>query len=364
MRAPVETTACTIPVSIILEMTFPILAMVMAPERVSTTLQSGSRTMARVTSRASPSARPLKAVFAIARRREANEVTLSRSRLSRATRPSERASWNPRDSDMGPDVSACWASGGRGRTRIDRAPKRAESTTGSAVPAVRPPLRGPGPAAARAGPDRGRRPRGGGDGGLRPRLRERGHDQEQHRGRARGPGAPSRPGGAPPRPRRRRAAAPGLQAPVERRARRGLPAVSPSPDARVPRIRGGVLRGGDVAGSRGRRLLPGLLLRPRPGPRRRRALWWPPSARHRRRALLLSLARGRQRLQAAEPLPALDGPEGRGGPRRLDGGFPGDPRHAGGRPHLRDRPPGAADPVQVARLADGPRHHTPAAPLR
>ncbi len=31
MRAPVETIACTIPVSIILEMTLPILAMVMAP---------------------------------------------------------------------------------------------------------------------------------------------------------------------------------------------------------------------------------------------------------------------------------------------------------------------------------------------
>ena len=41
MSAPVETTACTMPVSIILEMTLPILAMVMAPDRVSTTLQSG-----------------------------------------------------------------------------------------------------------------------------------------------------------------------------------------------------------------------------------------------------------------------------------------------------------------------------------
>src|SRR5438309_999192 len=112
MRAPVETTACTIPVSIILEMTLPILAMVMAPESVSTTLQSGSRTMARVTSRASPSERPLKAVFAIARRREAKEVTWSRSRLSRATRPSERPSWNSRESDMAFDVSAWWAPGG------------------------------------------------------------------------------------------------------------------------------------------------------------------------------------------------------------------------------------------------------------
>src|SRR6266508_3083246 len=302
MRAPVETTACTIPASIILEMTLPILAMVMAPESVSTTLQSGSRTMARVTSRASPSERPLKAVFAIARRREAKEVTLSRSRLSRATRPSERPSWNSRESDMGPDVSAWWASGGRGRTRIGRAAKRAEGAPRRALPAVRPPIRGPGPAAVRAGPARGRR--------------------------ARGAGAPSRPGGAPPRPGRGRAAAPGLQAPVERRARRGLPAVPPPPDARVARIRGGVLRGGDGARSRGRRPLPRLLLGSCPGPRPRRALPWPALARRRRRALLLSLARGRQRVQAAEPLLALYGPEGRGGPRRLDGGVPGDPRHA------------------------------------
>src|SRR6266581_179521 len=220
-----------------------------------------------------------------------------------------------------------------------RATRGAEGAPRRALPAVRPPLRGPGPAAVRPGPDRGRRSRGGGAGGLRPRR-------------------------APPRPRRGRAAAPGLQAPVERRARRGLPAVPPSPDARVPRIRGGVLRGGDGAGGRGRRLLPGLLLRPRPGPRPRRPLWRPPSAQRRRRALLLSLARGRQRVQAAEPLPALDGPEGRGGPRRLDGGVPGDPRHAPRRPHLRDRPPDAADALQVARLADGPRHHAPPAPFR
>ena len=51
MSAPVETIACTMPASIILEMTLPILAMVMAPDRVSTTLQSGSFTMASVTSK-------------------------------------------------------------------------------------------------------------------------------------------------------------------------------------------------------------------------------------------------------------------------------------------------------------------------
>ena len=88
ISAPVETTACTMPVSIILEMTLPILAIVMAPESVSTTLQSGSFTIATVTSSASPSERPLNAVRDIARSRPENDFTLSRSRLSRATRPS------------------------------------------------------------------------------------------------------------------------------------------------------------------------------------------------------------------------------------------------------------------------------------
>src|SRR5262245_8207723 len=96
MSAAVDTTACTMPVSIILEITRPILAMVMAPERVRTTLQSGSFTMASVTSKASPRLRPLKAVRPMARRSSANEVTLSRSRLSRGTSPSSRPSWNAR----------------------------------------------------------------------------------------------------------------------------------------------------------------------------------------------------------------------------------------------------------------------------
>src|SRR6185369_5716279 len=102
MSAPVETTACTMPVSIILEMTLPILAMVMAPDRVRTTLQPGSSTMASETSRASPSVRPLKAVLAIPRNSPANDVTLSRSRLSRAMRPSWRPSRNCRGWCMGP----------------------------------------------------------------------------------------------------------------------------------------------------------------------------------------------------------------------------------------------------------------------
>ena len=100
MRAPVETTAWTMPVSIIFEMTLPILAMVMAPERVRTTVQSGSFTMATVTSRASPSDRPLKAVFDMARSRPEKDFTRSRSRLSSATSPSARPSWNSRASVM------------------------------------------------------------------------------------------------------------------------------------------------------------------------------------------------------------------------------------------------------------------------
>src|SRR5262245_5232931 len=84
------------PLSIILQMTLPILAMVMAPDSVSTTLHFGSFTIAAVTSSASPRLRPLKAVRDIPRSREANEVTSSRSRLSSGTRPSWRPSWNRR----------------------------------------------------------------------------------------------------------------------------------------------------------------------------------------------------------------------------------------------------------------------------
>src|SRR6185436_9097480 len=78
------------------EMTLPIFAMVMAPESVSTTLHSGSWTMASRTSRASPRLRPLNAVLDIARRSPANDSTRSRSRLSSATNPSPRPSWKSR----------------------------------------------------------------------------------------------------------------------------------------------------------------------------------------------------------------------------------------------------------------------------
>ena len=100
MRAPVDTTACTMPVSIISEMTFPIFAMVIAPERVRTTVQSGSFTIEVVTSRASPSERPEKAVLDMAFSRPAKVFTSSRSRLSSGVSPSSRPSWNSRASVM------------------------------------------------------------------------------------------------------------------------------------------------------------------------------------------------------------------------------------------------------------------------
>src|SRR5437762_11713350 len=96
MRAPVDTTAWTLLLSIILQMNLPVFAIVIAPESVRTTLQAGSLTIAAVTSSASPRLRPLKAVRDMPRRREENEVTASRSRLSRGTRPSSLPSWNSR----------------------------------------------------------------------------------------------------------------------------------------------------------------------------------------------------------------------------------------------------------------------------
>ena len=136
MRAPVETTACTMPASIILEMTFPILAMVMAPESVSTTLQSGSRTMARVTSNASPRARPPKAVLDMARSKPGNEVTLSRSRLSRGTRPSERPSWNFAGLSHGDlrGVIGRWYVGATGARNREYHPAARRARPGSAMP--------------------------------------------------------------------------------------------------------------------------------------------------------------------------------------------------------------------------------------
>jgi hypothetical protein len=66
MSAPVETTAWIIPASIMRMRTMPILATVIAPEKVPTMSTSGSRAISVSTSQASPSERPLKAVLPIA----------------------------------------------------------------------------------------------------------------------------------------------------------------------------------------------------------------------------------------------------------------------------------------------------------
>ena len=81
------------PRSIISVITSPCLAIVMAPERVMTTPHLGSRTMASSTSAPSPTRRPPKAVWAMARTRESTEPTLLRSRGFNGTSPSEKPSW-------------------------------------------------------------------------------------------------------------------------------------------------------------------------------------------------------------------------------------------------------------------------------
>ena len=73
ISAPVETTACTIRSSIMVQMILPIFAMVMAPESVNTTRQSGSAIMVLSTSNASPSRRPPNAVFLMAIKRSEKE---------------------------------------------------------------------------------------------------------------------------------------------------------------------------------------------------------------------------------------------------------------------------------------------------
>ena len=71
MIAPVEMMICTSPESIIWQTTSPILATLMAPEIVSTRVQSGSSAMARRTWNASPRSRPPKAVLDIPRSKSA-----------------------------------------------------------------------------------------------------------------------------------------------------------------------------------------------------------------------------------------------------------------------------------------------------
>ncbi len=210
MRAPVETTACTMPVSIILEMTLPIFAMVIAPESVRTTVQSGSFTMAVVTSRASPSERPEKAVLDMAFSRPAKDFTLSRSRLSSGVEPV-----------LAPVVELARVGHVRHRSggaRAGKAPARAararpgdtaRGATGRAappprgpLPRLRPPVRHPRPARARARADERRRPRGGRPRRVGAGLRHRRADQEEHRLGARCPRSGARGRGRRARPAR------------------------------------------------------------------------------------------------------------------------------------------------------------------
>ena len=89
-----------------------------------------------------------------------------------------------------------------------------------------------------------------------------------------------------------------------------------------------------------------------------------PCARAARRLLLLSAAVGRQRVQAPEPVSALDGAQGRAGSRRVDARLAGQAHRAAR--HARDprRAVPAPDALHEPGLADGPRHHGVAAPAR
>ncbi len=86
MSAPVLTTAWMRPASIMRTMTVAIFATVIAPEKVATTRQSGSFAMAVSTSAASPSARPLNAVFDMARTRSSHVRTARGSSEVRGSR--------------------------------------------------------------------------------------------------------------------------------------------------------------------------------------------------------------------------------------------------------------------------------------
>ena len=321
MSAPVETMACTMPVSIILEMTLPILAMVMAPESVSTTLQSGSFTMASVDveglAQAAPAEGGLGHRRAAGRRRsdlvevEALERRPGRRDVRRGTRgacvmrdlrdrrPIRSGAYNRRDA-RATDL----------RRRLD-----------ALYRALRPPVRGPRPAAVRA-----------------PRS-------------ARTPTArwwASSPRRWPTATCGRSSAASAAVLEALGAAARGRGATGSS-RARWPRRLPGFKHrfndGRDVAcllffvapDARAARLGGGASSAPGHAPRRarRRAPRWPRSPRatlaldhgglygrgalpaRRGRALLLPVARGRERLQAAEPVPALDGAPRRRGPRRV-----------------------------------------------
>ena len=73
--------------------------------------------------------------------------------------------------------------------------------------------------------------------------------------------------------------------------------------------------------------------------------------------LLLSPAVSRKRLQASQPVPALDGPPRLGGPRRLDERPPGAAGGPARHPHHPCRPLPAADEADQPRMEDGRGDH-------
>ena len=172
-------------------------------------------------------------------------------------------------------------------------------------------------------------------------------------------------GGRRARPPGRGREARGLPPPLGRRPRRGLPAASwcgrcarPTARSRPSSPRACRAADADVGpalasfSARALALDHGGLYRGRS------------PADGRRRALLLSVPGGGQRLQAPQPLPALDGPPRRRRPRRLAAAGPVAARAPARRPHLRDRAPRAPDPLPLAGLGHGPRRHPPPPPAR
>ena len=97
MIAPVLTMICARPASIISHSTLPIFATVIAPDTVTTMVQSGSAAMAESTSNASPNSRPPNAVRDILRSMSAKPVACRTSIASRGSRPSFPPSCSSRD---------------------------------------------------------------------------------------------------------------------------------------------------------------------------------------------------------------------------------------------------------------------------
>src|SRR5262249_31810120 len=122
----------------------------------------------------------------------------------------------------------------------------------------------------------------------------------------------------------------------------------------------GVLRGRLRAGVPARRRGARQFFGPRAGARRAIRVRAPAAGAGRRR-LLLSTTVGRQRLQAPEPVPAMDGAPRRGGSRRVDVDSSRQADCAARHPRDPSRALPAAHDLHVARLAHGGRHHRLAA---